>query len=246
MWVVKIPWDSITPQLLQARADGATWGALADAVNDRFDTAITPQAVRYRLERVEVFAGDGGYALPTSRGVRGPKYTPTQVVRALKKAAGVHGRSRTGAPVSIGEYTEYKASLPKDQKDAIPSVVAIRRMFGSWNAALEAAGMEPGPRWRDSYEGLSKEDIVIHVAHFLRWMRSEHTGEEATSARYQQWVRLHPQLRAASWELVRWHGTWVDTVTQAADMEHHLVRLPAMKPVQPGGAKKTTHTVRLD
>lgn len=64
-------------------------------------------------------------------------WTPDRVVEAIRAYVERHGRVPGAAP-----------ETPVAQRNGVPHSVVVAREFGSWNAAIEAAGFEAVPRGR--------------------------------------------------------------------------------------------------
>ncbi|MEW5933625.1 MAG: hypothetical protein AB1816_08595, partial [Bacillota bacterium] len=91
---------------------------------------------------------------------RHPGDSREDAVRALRAAAELAG----GAP-SAGLYRELRLSLGRSDW---PSVSSMHAMFGRWSAALEAAGLDGGPRVRvvragEAAAAVSVRNVVSRV-----------------------------------------------------------------------------------
>lgn len=258
-----IPWDDVLAQsadlIAQARAsakarkagrpvdkDAVTWQALTDAINARFNTALSVQAVRYRLDTDAVPQRTGPavngllhgprYVLPKGRDAEG-NFTDKQLLRALHTAAANLGRRPTREPMSIVEYETYREALADIEKEAFPTSVVVRRRFGTWNTALAKAGIAVNPH-RRAYDGLTEADVELHLAHWLRWLGDQEPGATATSAKYRLWTKQPGNEGVPSVETLRRYGPWSALIQAAAVLEQSNRRLPKAKPVSAKGRVK--------
>lgn len=239
-----VPWDALRPQLQQMVRDKVSWAVITDSVNTTYGTSLSPQAVRYRVgtpptrRTMRPSLVTPAYVLPPERASRS-RFTDKDVFAAMTRAAQAYGLRRR-EPLSIKRYEEYRQSLPDEQRALFPTAVQVRRRFGSWNAACEAAWKTSHAPTRE-YEGLSLEDVVLHVAHWLRWLRENDFGATASASRYRLYYKTHPQAPSA--ETIRTYGeTWGSILRQAAQVEQTHEVLPAVKPVGTKGVRKTPLT----
>ena len=88
--------------------------------------------------RVPLLAGGRGRRQGLPAPTRGPNLSDELLLGTLAAAAHALGRATLGT----SEYDAYRAARSADR---LPSVVAIARRFGSWDAALVRAGLLPTP-----------------------------------------------------------------------------------------------------
>lgn len=205
----------------------------------------------YRVELLMPLARThfNGYLIPPAKAGR-EQFTETEMLNALRTCAKHIGlpKSKRGV-LSQGIYAEWREGQPDTtnvknapSKETLPSPIAYRRRFGTWTAACEAAGLSANPLPRQ-YEGLSVEDIVLWITHWLRDLRSQERGlVDASQGEYRLWLRQHPE--APSEELIRMRGTWANLLGAASVLEKTVKKLPEPKAVGTEGRIKKAASQR--
>lgn len=127
--------------------------------------------------------------------VHGGRFTEEQALRAVRTfLAGLAGDE----PPTISRYLEWAAVVPRDAdgRTRVPCNESVLiRIFGSWNAALRAAGAERSRiqlRSRPRARRFSRDDAVAAL-------RAAHAdlGEPLGQTRYDDWVREIDRRRAS-------------------------------------------------
>lgn len=129
-------------------------------------------------------------------------WNPEMVIEAIRK------RKADGLPIN------YQAVVQTDEK----LTGAARRHFGSWNAALEAAGFDPAEIKKQARNGphkpygfWTKEDVIESIR------RAAAEGQDLSAHRMQKW---NPSLVATAQRLF---GSWGAALV-AAGYSPDLVR----------------------
>jgi hypothetical protein len=133
--------------------------------------------------------------VPLARRV-GPRYrewTRPEIIGALQAWADEHGRSPRWS------------DLDKQREDC-PSPQTVQRHFGSWEAALDAAGLEPQPRVVGPHRVWSKQEVVVAL---VQWA-AEHDESPASG----DWRRGAPERPCSKTVCVHF-GSWQAAVTAA-------------------------------
>lgn len=245
-----IPWEELRGELEEWRTLGYSWQVVTDSVNAKFGTSLSVQAVRYRVGTEPQRSGTRptgslvapAYVLPAVKDTE-QRFDDDAFFEALARVADARGKRRSGEPLTLREYDEYRKDLAERKSRLLrrfPSSVAVRRRFGTWNAALEAAGVATNAPKR-SYDGLGADDAVVHVAHWLRWLRRNDPGVTATVSRYRLWAKERVTVPSA--ETLRRFGPWAPLVHAAADLERSPDDLPRAKPVGKSGPGKAPLTL---
>lgn len=175
-----------------------------------------------------------GYVIVPLRS-RKEKFTDTELHDALADAMDSLGL-REEDSISRLQYDAWRRALPDSERDLYPSTLTYRRRYGTWGDAVEAAGLPRNEKHRE-YEGLTRDDVLLWLAHFLRDMKNSHDYMvEATEAEYRGWVRNNPEAPSA--ELLRIKGLFGQLLVDAAEIERTTRNLPPGKPVNILGRKK--------
>jgi hypothetical protein len=133
-------------------------------------------------------------SLPTRRYA----WEPEQARERLAAWPRAHGRPPTSAD----------AQADPD----LPALKTCQQLFGSWNAALRAAGLTPG---REAH--WSEERVRASLGDWARWHR-QHGRAEPSAASYQQWAARQPAaVPSASSIRRRFGGSW-NPARLAADL----------------------------
>lgn len=170
-----------------------------------------------------------GYIIPTARSFESG--TPLEDIATMVAWVALALGQNT---LSQNEYKKYRKEHP-DQ--ALMGDQNVRRAFGTWNAAVRAAGLTTRESERD-YNGLSEGDIVIWLAHWLRHFRSAGRGQVTARVKeYTTWVKANPS--APSTQLVIEHG-FSRLLEQAARMEQTMAVLPTPKRLSGNGRSKAS------
>lgn len=183
----------------------------------------------YRLELLMPLAREqmDGYIIPPPR-VGKDNFTDEDMLDALRACAKALG-VRKNEPLSQGYYQDWRDQQTEKRRQNLPSPLAFRRRFGTWTKACEKAGLSANPLSRQ-YEGLSVEDIVVWLAHWLRSLTEREEGLiDASQGEYAMWLKSNPL--APSSELIRMRGTWHTLLLAASIMERSHKKLPEPKPV---------------
>lgn len=134
--------------------------------------------------------------------------------------------------LSMPRYAAYRKAHPEE---GLMGAQNVRRRFGTWSAALEAAGLTP-IRLNREYLGLNEGDLVVWLAAWLRHYRTAGRGQVVASlAEYGSWVKENPD--APSMQLVVEHG-FTTLRRLAARMEQTLEVLPTPKSLSGYGRSK--------
>lgn len=229
-----LPWVDLYPLLNRWVDDGASWQAMADTLTDRYKMPVAATTVRNQWLRAQ--EGDDGYVIPVARPPRrSPTTDPDTFAAAVAWLNTKMGRGKTD-PISISEYDTMRDDYTGTRgAPVLPSSVSMRRRYGTWSAACTAAGVDTHEARRD-YDGLTRDDGVLWLAHWLRYLRHEPGLPTATSAAYRTWVRHNRE--APSWDSLRNLGSWSGLLADAETLERGTARLKKPKPVASGPGKK--------
>ena len=190
----------------------------------------------YRVEDLSPLAYTlfNGYVIPPAKQGR-EQISDKEMTRALKSCAkelGIGPRE----PFAQGRYEEWRRQQTDERRSELPSPIAFRRRFGTWTSACEMAGLMANELPR-VYEGLSVQDIIVHLAVWLRALAEREAGLiDASQSEYRQWLRIHPE--APSEELIRMRGSWANFLSAASILEKTQKKLPVPKPVGVDGRRK--------
>jgi hypothetical protein len=207
----------------------------------RRDVGFALDLPHYRVEDLFplAFTLVNGYVIPAPKGGT-ENFTDQDMLRALKECAKALAVSRR-EPLAQARYEEWRRQQTPERQALLPSPIAYRRRFGTWTVACEKAGLVATELPR-VYEGLSVDDIIVHLAVWLRSLTERHAGLiEANQSEYRQWVRTHPEAPSA--ELIRLRGTWHVLLSDASVLEKTQQRLPIPKPVGTGGRLKASRAI---
>jgi hypothetical protein len=118
-----------------------------------------------------------------------PRFSHAQLLRALMEAA-------AGTPrLSVKSYREWRASELRrdpDRRAVLPSEVTLFRRFGSWTAAVRAAGLTP-------HEGLGAP-IFWTPDRVLEALRAQATEHRRVSSARDDTLRSAAIRRFGSWQ----------------------------------------------
>lgn len=205
-----------------AKGEGASPLAVSKAEFDRalagetlFD-CVSAEAVRKRLgvpwplvlQLAVLDPSKRSHLLSTQAGLRRPQFAggDAEILRALRAAAFAHGRTPTPRDydlISLGLVVERRA---KGLALELPQSTVMVRRFGSWAAAVEAAGLEPlppfaPPRPPRAQSGVDLLDRCITETGLLpssrwlvRWCRA--SAIPVNEADLQPWTETVAQVRA--------------------------------------------------
>lgn len=115
-------------------------------------------------------------------------YDDDDMLRALRRAAretganGVSGRAYDAWRKSTGEEFD------------LPGSQTIIRRFGTWSKAVTEAGLQANATRRTNYSRMPKTDAVVAVAIFIMTERKANPYARATSADYEAYAALNPQV----------------------------------------------------
>ena len=124
------------------------------------------------------------------------RYTEEEMLEALREYA----REHEGRSPSQRAYDAWR-------RDALPSCNNFPRRFGSWTAALEAAGLVPSRRPREQYAARSDAEMLATLLRFLE--EDVPTGAAAWGARrFDTWVAENEIDAAKSATYIFRFGTW--------------------------------------
>lgn len=236
------PWDDVMPMVEAWRRDGQSWTAITDTINYTYGTALTAASVKARFAQ---HSAQGGYRVPAGKGSRSTM-TASSVKAALAYVNTVLGRAKS-EPVSITEYDQVREKWREGKGRGkapveLPSSISIRRRFGTWAAACHAAGVKVNEP-RRHYDGLTRDDVVVWLARWLRELRQVPGVPLATSARYRMWLSDNPA--APGLDAIRNVGVWSELVADAETMERKGKRLPDPKGVSSGPGKSKMELLPL-
>jgi hypothetical protein len=130
--------------------------------------------------------------LPAPR--RGPNLSDELLLGSLAAAAHALGR----ATLAPSEYDAHRTARPADR---LPSVVAIARRFGSWDAALMRAGLLPSP-------GQARSRTTLAAVRGLRLFAAVRPSAQLSAEAYDRFRdEVDPSL-APSGEVAALCGGW--------------------------------------
>jgi hypothetical protein len=190
----------------------------------------------YRVEDLSPLAYGlfNGYVIPPAKPGR-EQISDKAMMTALKQCARDLS-IRKGEPLSQSRYEEWRRQQSEERRKDLPSPIAYRRRFETWTRACDMAGLMANKLPR-AYEGLSVQDIILHVAVWLRALSEREAGLiDASQGEYRQWLRIHPE--APSEELIRLRGNWANILSAASILEKAVKKLPAPKAVGTAGRRK--------
>lgn len=175
-------------------------------------------------------ARPGGYVL-THSGPAGSG-TPLDTIADMVASVAVALGQDT---ISQPQYAAYRRAHPEAN---LMGAQNVRRRFGTWNAALAAAGLAVTHMVGRDYRGQTEGDMVVWLATWLRHYRTAGRGYvTATMAEYVQWVADHPDAPCS--QSLSDHG-FTTLRAQAAQMEESMEVLPTPRPVARYGQGKTS------
>lgn len=179
-----------------------------------------------------------GYIIPAVRKGK-EKFTSDHMESTLRSAAKAMGVPKNGH-LSEGAFKKWRDSFAPTARNKIPNPMVYRRRYGTWTDACQAAGLQANPLPRN-YDGVSTEDCVVWLAHWLRSLTDRREGLiEASQGEYMMWLQENPE--APSQEMLRLRGAWNVLLAAASIYEQTHKRLPAPKPVQTSYRKKKKRT----
>ncbi len=190
----------------------------------------------YRVDKLYKKAKQSmdGYILPPVREGK-QKFTSDQMEGTLRAAARALEIPENGQ-MSEGAFNKWRDSLASNERDQIPNSMVYRRRYGTWTDACQAAGLKPNPLPRQ-YDGVSRDDCVVWLAHWLRSLTDRGEGLiEASQGEYAMWLRNHPD--APSQDMLLLRDAWSVLLAEASDYEREHRNLLAPKPVQTSGRNK--------
>ena len=142
--VIELPFAERVREALRLRADGLRWGEIGELLG------ISPDTAR-RYVRVHDCEGCGEPILAvgvvrcrrcssTGRSRWGEAFSEREIVAAVRAWQRVEGRAPAQVdwqPVDLGGNARWELECPR-----WPPASQVTRRFGSWNAALQAAGFD--------------------------------------------------------------------------------------------------------
>jgi hypothetical protein len=146
-----------------------------------------------------------------AKNLRGGKegWTREQMLDAIREAA-----ARRGGSIVEQEYSR----LVRQSSRRAPHAQTVIRRFGSWSAAVEAAGLTPVPTKREYVKHWKEEAIVSAVAGFIASelrssgsaYRTWATGRDGvpSTASVQRVMSWHSAAQLALLDCVSHSGTW--------------------------------------
>ena len=190
----------------------------------------------YRMARLLPLARTlvDGYVVPVPT-VGREHFTDQEMAAVLSECAAALGIGASDA-LAQSRYKVWRESVPAERKEAIPSPIAYLRRYGTWSAACRLSGLNANTPSRE-YDGLEEADIVLHVAVWLRSLRTAGRGiVEATKGEYGQWLVEHPE--APSEEMIKLRATWANILSEASALERKQPELGTPKPIGVRGRTK--------
>jgi hypothetical protein len=175
----------------------------------RHESGLSDKAIRFfdswdnALRRIDLDPARIRLFRPTWRGI-----SPWRRANKAAIVAALRRRSKAGGPLS------WKEILPQEHGPAF--LERAKKVFGSWSAALAAAGLDPTGRAVSKWGGADKTDILTEIEHRRRARRSvrysgiwkERGGQplaRRASALFGSW---NAALRAAGIEPKRGRSQW--------------------------------------
>ena len=118
-------------------------------------------------------------------------------------AAGIFPE-RQEAIDALRRHVAAHTDLPtaKHRTEGLPSFGTIRRLFGGWNAYVQAAGFTPRP-----YRAWNRADTIAAIQ---QWAQ-QHQGKPPSRAEWPEDAETHPSY----WLVRRLFGTWSSAIQQA-------------------------------
>ena len=163
------------------------------------ETGLAPQVVS------RVWPHDLAYLRLHSAGHIEPQWTDDEILNSIREAALYDHPLTTTAYselVSVGEIRG-------------PSIARVGQRFGSWSAACEAAGVEPGPTHRDNYDSRWSDDDILRV------VRAYLLDPDAPNSfhRFDEWKRSHAPDGPSGPTVRNRLGPWSTVKRRALGME---------------------------
>jgi hypothetical protein len=123
-------------------------------------------------------------------------WTKQRVIEALQSSAAWHGR--------VPRYRDWVGPPTGDEPDR-PSKTTVLKRFGSWNRALEAAGLRPGKR-----QEWSRSEAVDAIEHW-----SETEGRTPRPIEWKKRAKPHEPERPTEVTIRRIFGSWESALRAA-------------------------------
>lgn len=195
---------SVTALPKQARLNGSA-DACSDPVRGDVLTSPAVSPAAFAVER----RAPGRATLAASpvngrRPARAPRFSPEAIIARIQEWARVHGE-----PPTIRDWDPSRARRTRQawraerfEAGVWPSVGMVKRQFGSFNAAVQAAGLAPRPGPRRVKRHLTGSEQVI--AAIVEW--TKRYGEPPTQA---DWDPVRARRFGQPWRIVRYRsGDW--------------------------------------
>jgi hypothetical protein len=175
---------------------------------------------------------------------RGPQFSKQEIVAKVGAWT-----ARYGVPPSTKDWEPSRARAAKQEWRARrfeagewPSATMVRRRFGTFNAAIRAAGLEPrgGPPRQKAH--LSGPDQVL--AAIVEWTRRYGAPPSQTD-----WDSARARRAGQTWRVARYEdGDWpsFNTVRRHFGSLNRAILEAGLRPRQPGQRQERAPHVRLD
>lgn len=124
-------------------------------------------------------------------------YSDEDMIRAVHAAAGGRGHV---------SYRDYVLWYESGGHGRVPSISIIVRRFGSWNAALTAAGLPLSKRISNQGPRISDEVISYYLQRYADIRAA--IGERPTLRGYTVWAEDHDDAPSASLVIYRTRRRW--------------------------------------
>ncbi|MGA2928712.1 MAG: hypothetical protein ABSG43_22530 [Solirubrobacteraceae bacterium] len=221
---------SVTELTREPATDGSEdqlAAAVAQAVLEL--PAASSFAVQRRAPAHQQLAPNGANE---GRSVRAPRFTPEAIIARIQHWTRLHGE-----PPTIRDWDPSRARRTRQgwraerfEAGAWPSVGMVKRQFGTFNAAVEAAGLAPRQGPRRLKRHLTGPEQVI--AAIVEW--TKRYGEPPAQA---DWDPVRARRFGQPWRIVRYRdGDWpsLNTVLYHFGSLGEAVRAAGLQPRQAG------------
>jgi len=194
---------SVTAVPRQARLNGTADPSTSPVRPDVF-TSRSASAATFAVERKAPGPELAASPVNGSRPARSPRFSQEAIIARMKEWARVHGE-----PPTIRDWDPSRARRTRQawraerfEAGVWPSVGMVKRQFGTFNAAVQAAGLAPrqGPR-RVKRHLTGSEQVMAAI---VEW--TKRYGEPPTQA---DWDPVRARRFGQPWRIVRYRsGDW--------------------------------------